>query len=118
MPVLGGEQESDKAEEKMIHYSCDRCRRLIESRQLVRYAVTIEVEAVLDTRNETEADDDRDCLLELDQMLEQLEDEVLDEEHPAVYQRKQFDLCPECYRQFIKNPMGREKTVPFGFSHN
>ena len=100
----------------MIHYSCDRCKRPIEGRDAVRYVVRMEIEATLDCEDGTH-DCDEDALLEMDQLLEQVEEESLDECCPLL-ERKRFDLCPECYRKFVKNPLGREKMVPFGFSSN
>ncbi len=100
----------------MIHYSCDRCRRPIEARETVRYVIKMEIEATIDATPDL-LDDDADGLLELDELLSRVEDEV-DDECGVIYQRKQFDLCPDCYRKFVKNPVGREKVVPFGFSHN
>jgi hypothetical protein len=29
-----------------------------------------------------------------------------------------FDLCPDCRRKFVKNPLGREVAKAFGFSSN
>jgi hypothetical protein len=42
------------------------------------------------------------------------DDEVADE----VCQYMSFDLCPECRRQFVKRPLGRETTHLFDFSKN
>ena len=33
-------------------------------------------------------------------------------------QKRRFDLCPECYRKFIKNPIGHEAPAHLGFSQN
>ena len=41
-------------------------------------------------------------------------DEIGDE----VYQQLRFDLCPECRKKFIRNPLGRETAKAFGFSAN
>jgi hypothetical protein len=29
-----------------------------------------------------------------------------------------FDLCPECRKKFLKNPLGREHSKQFDFSKN
>lgn len=84
----------------------------------MRYVVKMEIEATIDPSRQESADDEHDCLLEMDHALERLEEEFGDDGESIVFERKQFDLCPECYRKFIKNPVGREKMVPFGFSHN
>ncbi len=101
----------------MIHYSCDRCKRPIEGRDAVRYVVRMEIEATIDC-DECQNDLEDDSLTEMDSLLNHMEDEVLDVEGTPLFERKRYDLCPECYRQFIKNPLSKEKLVPFGFSSN
>ena len=102
----------------MIQYSCDRCKRVLDSDEDLRYVVRIEIEAKFDGLDD-EPDDDRDHLLELHEVLERLddtdEDNSVDEE---VYRRKRFDMCAECYRKYLKNPLGRELSAPLGFSNN
>ena len=65
-----------------------------------------------------ELEDDRDHLLEIQEILERLDDSDSDLIGDDVYQKRRFDLCPECYRQFIKNPVGRETPAHLGFSQN
>ena len=101
----------------MIHYSCDRCKRAIDGRDAVRYVVKMEIEATIDC-DDCQPDSDVDSLLEMDEMLEQMEDEVDVHSDTPLYERKRYDLCADCYRQFVKNPLAREKLVPFGFSKN
>jgi hypothetical protein len=101
----------------MIHYSCDRCKRDIDATADLRYTVTIEIEAALDGP-EHELVDDPDHLDDLQDMLESADDlcsAVFDDD---VYQRKQFDLCKDCFRQYIKNPLARESNASLGFSKN
>ena len=49
----------------MIHYSCDRCKRVLDPQNDLRYTVRIEVQAVMDPLNDYELDDDRDHLMEI-----------------------------------------------------
>ena len=102
----------------MIHYSCDRCGCAIDKAQSVRYVVRMEMEATLNVDSEEGLDEDQDCLLEMDEMLQSLHQEFIDEEEPILYQRKNFDLCPACFRAFVKNPVGKALHTPFGFSTN
>lgn len=99
----------------MIHYTCDSCKREIDPEGL-RYSVKIEVNATLDPLAEDEADDDRDHLLEVQEILEQLEtsDGVGDDVHLEAC----YDLCPDCCRKFRLNPLGRESIKQFDFSKN
>ncbi len=101
----------------MIHYSCDRCKRDIDGSTDLRYTVTVEIEAALDGLDH-ELVDDPDHLDDIQDMLDSADDlcsSVFDDE---VYQRKQFDLCKDCFRLYIKNPLSRETNTPIGFSKN
>ncbi len=102
----------------MIHYSCDRCKRVLDAQDDLRYVVRLEIQAVMDPINEMDADDDRDHLLEIEEILERVDDEACDSIGDDIYQKRRFDLCPECYRKFVKNPLGREVKVSLGFSQN
>ncbi len=101
----------------MIHYSCDRCRRVLDPTEDLRYVVKIEVQAALESAC-PEVEEDRDHLLEVHEILERLEAEQAEEIGEDIYQRKRFDLCPECYRKFMQNPLGRESKKQLGFSKN
>jgi hypothetical protein len=101
----------------MVHYSCDLCKRLIDADQDVRYVAKIEVYAALEPSLEGDADDDRDNLQEVQDMLQRMDDadgEMAEE----VYQQLRFDLCPECRKKFLKHPLGREAVKQFDFSQN
>jgi hypothetical protein len=55
-------------------------------------------------------------LSELNQMLEQLDlDDELDLEERRSFR---FDLCPQCHRKYLCDPLGAEHLLPIGFSHN
>jgi hypothetical protein len=104
----------------MIHFTCDRCNRVIDLEQELRYVVRMEIEAFMDPIHEEEPQDDRDHLLEIDEILERAgcdTDESIGED---VYKKRRYDLCPQCYRKFKANPLAREKkpVTAMGFSHN
>jgi hypothetical protein len=101
----------------MIHYTCDLCKRELDH-DGPRYAVKIEVSAAFDPLAADEADDDRDHLLEVQEILERLDPDDCDDAGDGVYRELHFDLCPECRRKFVKNPLGREPMVQFDFSKN
>jgi hypothetical protein len=100
----------------MIHHSCDLCKRLIDPDEDLRYVVKIEVYAGLDA-SESADDGDRDNLLEMHEILERMEDVESAAIGDDVYQTMRFDLCPDCRRKFLRNPLGRE-TKKFNFSKN
>lgn len=90
----------------MIHYSCDRCRRLIETEDELRYVLQVDVQAQFGEEPAARYDES-ESFAEIDPLL--------DEEH---HSRNRFDLCSECYAAFLKNPLGRETTKSVGFSDN
>jgi hypothetical protein len=84
----------------------------------LRYVVKLEVAAAMDPQAADELDDDRDHLLEVQDILERLDDADDDQIGDEVYQQMRFDLCPSCCRKFRKNPLGRELSKQFDFSKN
>jgi len=101
----------------MIHFTCDRCKREIDPDTELRYVVRLEVQAMMEPC-EVEVEDDRDHLLEVQEILERLDVELDDNVSEDVYQRRRYDLCPSCYRKYMKNPLGREVLPQFNFSKN
>jgi hypothetical protein len=102
----------------MIRYSCDLCKRKLDPQDDLRYVVKMEVYAAFDPAAADNDDEDRDHLEEIQDILERMEDMPGDEIGDEVYQQLRFDLCPECRKKFIRNPLGRETAKAFGFSAN
>jgi hypothetical protein len=102
----------------MIRYSCDLCRRELDPQDDLRYVVKIEVYAAFDPAAVDNDDEDRDHLEEIQDILERMDDSSNEAIGDDVYQQLRFDLCPECRRKFVKNPLGRETAKAFGFSSN
>jgi hypothetical protein len=82
----------------------------------LRYVVKIEVYAALDPVD-VAAEDDRDNLLEMHEILERMDDAESGAVGDDVYQTLRFDLCRDCRRKFVRNPLGRE-SMKFNFSTN
>jgi hypothetical protein len=100
----------------MIHYTCDCCKRIIDASEDTRYVVRMEVYMPVDATDVT-LDDDRDHLDEIQDILERIDagdEPSADDESQTL----RFDLCPECRRRFLKNPLGREKIKHLDFSQN
>jgi hypothetical protein len=78
----------------------------------------MEAYAAIDPLSVQEEDDDRDHLLEIHEILEELaesDDEALGDD---VYQKRRYDLCAACYRKFIQDPVGQGQVRQFDFSEN
>lgn len=102
----------------MIRYTCDLCKREMDPDEDLRYVVQMEIYAAFDPTTDSEEDEDRDHLQEIQDILERLEQADADRVGDDVYQRLRFDLCPECRKKFIKNPLGKEHGKVLGFSKN
>jgi hypothetical protein len=84
----------------------------------LRYVVKLEIGAAMEPLEVNELDDDRDQLLEVQEILERLDEAEDDKVGDDVYQQMRFDLCPRCCRKFRKNPLGKELSKQFDFSKN
>jgi hypothetical protein len=96
------------------------CKRELDLDEDLRYVVKMEIYAALAPAATDEEESDCDHLQEIQDVLEQLEDADSDEIGQDVYQQLRFDLCPECRKRFLKNPLGRERAAvkAVGFSKN
>ena len=101
----------------MIHYSCDCCKRPIDSKTELRYVVKLEVQATMDLPEVDSTEEERDHLLEIEELLDELGESNLDYVDED-YQPRRYDLCSQSYQDYIKNPLGIEKTYRAGFSKN
>ena len=101
----------------MIHYTCDCCQRAIDPENEMRYVVRLEVYASLDP-TDNELSDDRDHLQELQDILERLDDAEDQEICDDVYHQRRFDLCSECRKRFVQNPLARISASHLDFSQN
>jgi hypothetical protein len=100
----------------MIHFECDFCKRVLEEDDL-RYIVRMEVYAALDN-SEADVDSDRDHLQEIEDILEQLDASGQLPPGDEVYQQLRFDLCAECRKKFLSDPLGRRMAQHLDFSQN
>jgi hypothetical protein len=103
---------------EMIRYSCDLCKRELDPHDDLRYVVKVEVYAAFDPAVADADGDDRDHLEEIQDILERIEDASESEIGDEIYQQLRFDLCPDCRKRFLENPLGRETAKAFGFSPN
>lgn len=103
----------------MIHYSCDRCGRPIDPQDDMRYIVRLEVEAIMaPLEDQVVEDEDRDHLMELHEIIERSESGTESLTVDGDVRRERFDLCSECHRKFIRNPLGKDSAKQLDFSNN
>ena len=102
----------------MIHYSCDRCQKAIDTDEELRYELKIEVNVGIDPANDESDSDDRDHLEEVDEWLQRMEDEDCEQLCEQLFQTRRYDLCSQCYEQYIQNPLAVESQIALDFSQN
>ncbi len=100
----------------MLHFTCDHCGRKLEPDDDERYVVKIETYAADDANVLTEADLDEDHMEAVTELLRDMEDCPTD----AVEANKLFryDLCEECHKRFVQDPLGKENAPKLFFSKN
>jgi hypothetical protein len=103
----------------MIHYSCDVCQCPLDPEHDLRYVVRVEVYTAV-SDGPAAIDEDRDHLEEMQDILERLDDLAPDVEQLGddVYQQLRFDLCSECRKKFLRDPLGRRLAGQLDFSKN
>ncbi len=102
----------------MLHVTCDLCGKKIRAGQDQRYVVRIEAYAVDDPAEITEADLDQDHMEMIGQLLQECEENDTCTELVDPYQNFRYDLCSECHKRFVQDPMAREREAKFHFSKN
>ena len=103
----------------MIHYSCDLCKRDLDPARDSRYVMQLEIAQAIDPLDVTEEEDDRDYLEEIQEVLQRCDDDdILAPLCDGSTQRKKFDLCADCCKRVMHNPLGRDQLSQFNFSPN
>jgi hypothetical protein len=103
----------------MLHVTCDLCGKLISPGDDQRYVVKLEVFAAHDPAKITEADLDEDHMEAVSELLREIEEnpDNPDLTEPA-YKNFRYDLCPECHKKFLRDPLGKDMAQKFHFSKN
>ncbi len=102
----------------MLHITCDLCGKELMPGDDHHFVVKVEVFAAHDPTEITEADLDEDHMEAVSQLLRDMEDNVTDPDLTPSYKKLRFDLCPECHKKFLRDPLGKEAAQKFDFSEN
>ena len=102
----------------MLHFSCDLCGKELLVEEGLRYIAKIEVYAAYDPLEITEEDLQEDHMEEISELIKSMEHMDQQELEDGVYKSFRFDLCPECHKKFLKDPLGREASRSVNFSKN
>ena len=100
----------------MLRVNCDGCGREVrpgEDHHVVRIEVFAAAPAKL-----TEADLDEDHMEAVAELLRQSEISGEEVELEATSKRMRFDLCADCRKRYLRDPLGVEPAPKFHFSKN
>ena len=99
----------------MLHFSCDLCGQRLGDE---RYVVKLEVYPAFDPEEFDEEDLDADHLAELAESLQEIEATGQGDVDDGGAKAFRFDLCPECRRRYVKDPLGRDALRRLNYSKN
>ena len=103
----------------MLHVTCDLCGKELHPGDDHRYVVKIEVYAAHDPAEITEADLDDDHMEAVSQLLREADEDFTEpEDLTSPYKNFRYDLCPECHKKFVRDPLSKEPAQKFDFSEN
>ena len=99
----------------MITFTCDRCKKTIDTTNEIRFVVSIEVQAAFGS---DETISGHECLNELSEAFDELDSEEKAEISHQVYEKRSFDLCDCCREEYGKNLLAVEGASTLEFSDN
>lgn len=99
----------------MLHFSCDLCGRQLGEQ---RFVVKLEVYPAFDPEEIDEEDLDADHLQEISQIIEEMEATGQNDVDDCSSKDFRYDLCPNCHRKFLQDPLGRDAFRRLNFSEN
>lgn len=99
----------------MLHFTCDLCGNPMNDH---RYVVKVAVYPAFDPEEITEDDVEADHLQDVSDMLAQMEASGKMELEDCGAKTLRFDLCPECRKKYLKDPLARDTGRRLKFSQN
>jgi hypothetical protein len=103
----------------MLHITCDLCGKELSPGGDHRYVVKIEVFAAHDPLEITDADLDADHMEAVSELLREMDGDLADPDLEAPpHKNFRYDLCPDCHKKFLRDPLGKDAAQKFDFSEN
>ena len=85
---------------------CDACGATLLIGEDVRYVLEIEGFAAYDPMEITRQDLERDLEAEMKSLLDSMSGLSAEEAQDQVHRAFRFDLCPRCWKRYIRDPLG------------
>ena len=99
----------------MLHFTCDLCGQQLGDR---RYVARLEVFPAFDPEEIEEDDLNADHLQAVSEMIEEMEMTGSHYDDDCGSKEFRFDLCPNCHRRYVRDPLGRDTLRRLNFSEN
>lgn len=99
----------------MLHFSCDLCGKHLNER---RFVVKVEIYPAFDPEAIDEEDLDSDHLQEIAEILDEMDETGNRELEDCESKSMRFDLCPNCHRRYVQDPLGHDQLRRLNFSEN
>jgi len=101
----------------MLRVMCDGCGKELRAGE-DHHVVKIEVFATHDPTELTEADLDEDHMEAVSELLRQSEENSEEIEVEPACRHLRYDLCSDCRKRYLRDPLGREASTKLHFSKN
>jgi hypothetical protein len=105
----------------MRHFSCDGCGKDLTEVLDGRFIVRVDAHAAHDVTELTDFDLDSDAIEETAALLTALDDGLVEDGELAPIPSRaamEYDMCPNCFRNYLKDPLGRSNRKQWAFSTN
>lgn len=93
----------------MIYHRCDGCGVRLPSDGQGHFIVNVEAFAAAGRLEITEHDLQRDYAAEIRRLIAAAARMSADEIEDGVFRKWRFDLCAECHRRFVRDPLARAR---------
>src|SRR5262245_51338092 len=94
-----------EGDSSMQRVTCDLCGKELRAGEDHRYMRKTQANTAHDPAEITEADLDEDHMEALSQTLRELEANEASADLPEPYKNFRFDLCGDCHKKFVQNPL-------------
>jgi hypothetical protein len=102
----------------MMHVVCDLCGNRLRPTEDHHYIVKVEAYAAQDPAEITEEDLDEDHMEAVSKLLQNMEEDPDAVEVAAPYKSFRYDLCSDCHKKFVRDPLGKGNDHKLHFSSN
>lgn len=95
----------------MIRFACDRCGTALKADDSSRFILKIEAFASIGPLTSERETVERDHVREIRAVIDELKRSDADAIEDQTYRSMRFDLCRDCHREYLADPIGRAQSA-------